>query len=149
MALLTREQLEDRLVALHKASLELVRDLSLENVLKRIVHLARQQVDAEYAALGVVDENGELVKFITAGMTPEEMRLTGDPPIGKGLIGAIKSERRTIRVSAIDNDARSEGFPSGHPAMESFLGVPIVLADQLLGQIYLTKNVKGCVVYDK
>jgi len=76
MALLTREQLEDRLVALHKASLELGRDLSLENVLKRIVHLASQQVDAEYAAVGVVDENGELVKCITAGMTPEEMRRT-------------------------------------------------------------------------
>jgi GAF domain-containing protein len=82
MALLTREQLEERLVALHKASLELGRDLSLENVLERIVHLARQQVDAEYAALGVVDEDGELIKFITAGMKPEEERRIADPPIG-------------------------------------------------------------------
>lgn len=141
MALLTREQLEERLVALHKASLELVRDLSLENVLERIVHLARQQVGAEYAALGVMDENDELVKFITAGMTPDEVSRTGDPPVGKGLIGAMKDERRTIRVSSIENDPRSEGFPSGHPRMESFLGVPIVLGDQLLGQIYLTNKV--------
>ena len=43
MVLLTREQLEDRLAALHQASLELVTDLSLETVLERIVQLAREQ----------------------------------------------------------------------------------------------------------
>ena len=72
MALLTREQLEDRLVALHQASLEVVRDLSLETVLERIVHLAREQSDSNYAALGVVDDEGKLVKFIHEGMPPEE-----------------------------------------------------------------------------
>jgi two-component system, NarL family, sensor histidine kinase DevS len=141
MALLTREQLEERLAALHKASLELVRDLTLENVLERIVHLARQQVDAEYAALGVVDEDGELVKFITAGMTDEEVVRTGEPPVGKGLIGAMKESRRTVRVANIKSDTRSTGFPPGHPHMRSFLGVPILLGDQIYGQIYLTNKV--------
>lgn len=141
MNLLTREQLEERLAALHRTSLELVRDLSLETVLERIVHLAREQADAKYAALGVMDEAGELVKFIPVGMTPEEIRLTGDPPIGKGLIGAIKEERKTIRIANASNDDRSEGYPTGHPEMTSFLGVPIMSDDKLLGQIYLTDKV--------
>ncbi len=141
MVLLTREQLEDRLVALHQASLELVRDLSLETVLERIVNLAREQVDATYAALGVVDENGELVKFIPVGMTAEEIRRVGSPPKGRGAIGAIQKERRTLRIANLSEDPVSEGFPPGHPIMESFLGVPIMLGDQLLGQIYLTDKV--------
>lgn len=138
MVLLTREQLEERLVALHRTSLELVRDLSLETVLERIVRLAREQVDADYAALGVMDEEGNLVKFIPVGMTPEEISRTGEPPVGKGLIGALKTERKTIRVADTREDARRAGFPPGHPSMSSFLGVPILLGDKLLGQIYLT-----------
>jgi signal transduction histidine kinase len=141
MALLTREQLEDRLAALHRASLELVRDLSLEVVLERIVNLARQQSDAMYAALGVVDDDGILVQFIQAGMTPEEVRQTGSPPVGKGAIGAIQKERRTLRISRLRDYPTHEGFPPGHPDMESFLGVPIMLGERLLGQIYLTNKV--------
>src|SRR5512139_921306 len=106
MALLTREQLEERLAALHRASLELVRDLSLDAVLERIIHLAREQADAAYAALGVVDDEGNLIRFIPVGMTPEEIKGMAHPPVGKGLIGALKSERRTIRVPDIQADPR-------------------------------------------
>ena len=138
MVLLTREQLEERLAALHLVSLELVRNLSLDIVLQRIIHLAREQARARYAALGVVDDDGKLLQFIPVGMTPEEIRLTGDPPVGKGLLGALKQERQTIRIPDIGADPRSEGFPPHHPAMRSFLGVPILLGEHLLGLIYLT-----------
>lgn len=138
MALLTREQLEERLAALHRASLELVSDLSLDTVLERIVNLAREQVEATYAALGVVDKDGSLVQFIQAGMSEEEVRRTRRTPEGMGLLGAMGKERHTIRVANVQKDIRSAGFPDGHPRMTSFLGVPILLGDNLLGQIYLT-----------
>ena len=80
MVLLTREQIEARLVALHRASLELVSDLSLEVVLDRIAHLAREQAGARYAALGVLDEHGKLVHFIPVGMTSDEINQMAHPP---------------------------------------------------------------------
>lgn len=135
---LSREQIEERLVALHRASLELVSNLSLESVLERIVSLAREQAGARYAALGVINEKGELVKFIPVGMSPQEIQRMDHPPKGLGLIGAIQSERRTIRVSEINQDERAVGFPPHHPPMQSFLGVPIMQGDLLFGQIYLT-----------
>src|SRR4030067_3569821 len=138
MVLLTREQIEARLVALHRASLELVSDLSLEVVLERIAHLAREQAGGRDAALGVLDEKGKLVTFIPVGMTADEISQMAHPPIGLGLIGAIARERRTIRVPDISGDNRSIGFPPSHPPMSSFLGVPILTGNQLLGQIYLT-----------
>ncbi len=140
MVILTREQLEERLAALHQASLELVGDLSLENVLERIVTLAREQVSANYAALGVVDKQGDLVNFIPVGMSQVEIDATGSPPVGRGMIGALQKERRTIRVSDLHLDSHSEGFPHGHPNMSSFLGVPILHGERLLGQIYLTNK---------
>jgi len=138
MVLLTREQIEARLVALHRASLELVSDLSLDIVLERIVHLAREQAGARYAAIGVVDAEGKLVQFIQVGMTTDEVRKMAHPPIGLGLIGAIAKEKRTIRIPDISQDDRSVGFPPNHPPMSSFLGVPILSGNRLLGQIYLT-----------
>ncbi len=138
MILLTREQIEARLVALHRASLELVSDLSLDVVLERIVHLAREQAGARYAALGVQDDQGKLIRFIPVGMTSDEVRQMAHPPIGLGLIGAIARERRTIRIPDISKDDRGVGFPPNHPPMTSFLGVPITSGNQLLGQIYLT-----------
>jgi two-component system sensor histidine kinase DevS len=38
--LLTREELQDRLIALHRASLELVKNVSIETLLERIASLA-------------------------------------------------------------------------------------------------------------
>ena len=138
MVTLTREQLEERLAALHRASLELVGDLSLETVLERIVNLAREQVGARYAALGVTGEDGELARFIHVGMTPEEVARMPHVPLGRGLLGVLQNERRGLRVSDIQADPRSVGFPAGHPDMHSFLGMPILRGDQHLGQIYLT-----------
>jgi signal transduction histidine kinase len=138
MVLLTREQLEDRLAALHRASLELVSDLSLETVLERIVQLAREQASARYAALGVLDEQGKFAQFIPIGMTQTQIDLIPHPPLGEGMLGLLQDERRTIRVPNISEDPRSVGFPSNHPRMRSFLGVPILSGDRMLGQIYLT-----------
>ncbi|MGE5220961.1 MAG: GAF domain-containing protein, partial [Omnitrophica WOR_2 bacterium] len=138
MVVLTREQIEERLVALHRASLELVSDLSQETVLEHIIQLAREQVGARYAALGVVSEDGNLERFIPIGMEPEEIKKMEHPPFGLGLLGALRTERRTIRVPDISSDPRNVGFPKNHPPMTSFLGVPILLGDNLVGLIYLT-----------
>jgi two-component system, NarL family, sensor histidine kinase DevS len=138
MVILSREQIEERLVALHRASLELVSDLSLETVLERIVSLAREQARAQYAALAVLGESGGFERFIPVGMPEDVMNRIEHHPVGKGLLGALQIERRTIRVPNIAEDPRKIGFPSNHPPMRSFLGVPILLGDTLLGQIYLT-----------
>lgn len=139
--LLTREQLQERLVALHRASLELVKDVSLETLLERIVATACEQVDARYAALGVLDDEGKLAQFISVGLTDKEIKRIVHPPVGLGLIGALMNTETTIRIPVIHDHPRSVGFPANHPLMNSFLGVPIRIGDRQLGQIYLTEKI--------
>ncbi|KAF0108353.1 MAG: putative two-component sensor histidine kinase [Anaerolineaceae bacterium] len=139
--LLTREELQDRLFALHRASLELVKDVSLETLLERIASLACEQAGAKYAALGVLDEAGKLKRFITVGMTATEIKAIPHPPRGMGLIGALMHAEGNLRLAEIGDDPRSAGFPTGHAEMHSLLGVPIRLADRQLGQIYLTEKI--------
>ncbi len=138
---LTREQLEERLLALHKASLELVQEISLETLLERIAGLACEQAGARYAAVGVIGADGELQSFIPVGMSQEELARMAHPPRGLGLIGALMHAQEPIRVADIAADKRSVGFPPNHPPMTSFLGVPIRHAGRHIGQIYLTDKV--------
>ncbi|HAE59932.1 MAG TPA: hypothetical protein DCG54_10615 [Anaerolineae bacterium] len=138
--LLTRQQLEERLIALHQASLTLVDDISIESLLERIAAVACEQVDARYAALGVLDDDGKLKKFISVGMSGDEIRRIPHPPMGRGLLGALMNTDETLRVPEIQADFRSVGFPKNHPHMRSFLGVPIRYGDVQLGQIYLTEK---------
>lgn len=140
--LLTREELQDRLIALHRASLELVKDVSLETLLERIASLACEQAGAKYAALGVLDDEGKLKQFITVGMSVDEMKQISHSPRGLGLIGALMhGDSGNIRIAEIADDPRSVGFPSGHAEMHSLLGVPIRIGGRQLGQIYLTEKV--------
>jgi two-component system, NarL family, sensor histidine kinase DevS len=140
--LLTREELQDRLLALHRASLELVKNVSLQTLLERIASLACDQAGARYAALGVLDDEGKLKQFITVGMTSEEIKLIPHPPRGLGLIGALMhGDSGNIRIPEIEEDPRSVGFPSGHAEMHALLGVPIRIAGRQLGQLYLTEKI--------
>lgn len=141
--LLTREQLQERLFALHAASLELVKDVSLETLLERIASTACEQAGARYAALGVLDDDGKLEKFITVGMTENEVKRIAHPPVGRGLIGELMDTEIPLRVPVIQDHPRSAGFPDHHPRMVSFLGVPIRANDKQMGQIYLTEKLEA------
>ncbi|MBG0787438.1 MAG: GAF domain-containing sensor histidine kinase [Anaerolineaceae bacterium] len=137
------EQLEERLAALHLASLELVQDISLDSLLERISRIACDQSGASYAAIGVRAKDGSISNFITVGMPEEDVAKMAHPPIGQGLIGVIAAAEGPIRVDDISQDSRRSGYPEGHPIMHSLLGVPIRLGKQRLGQIYLTDKVGG------
>lgn len=139
--LLTREELQERLIALHQASLELVKDVSLETLLERIATVACEQSNARYAAVGVLDDEGKLKRFISVGMTEDEIKRMPHPPRGHGLIGALMDAEEPIRLADVTRDPRSVGYPPHHPKMRSFLGVPIRAADLQLGQIYLTEKI--------
>jgi signal transduction histidine kinase len=126
--------------ALHKATLSLFADLSLDGVLRRITDAAKELVNAQYAALGIPGDTGDLDVFITSGLSDEDIRKIPHPPVGKGLIGEIISTGESIRIPEISDHPNTSGFPAGHPEMHSFLGVPISAYGRSIGQIYLTNK---------
>src|SRR5262245_53709155 len=99
---------------------------SLERILENIAHVSADLAQARYAALGIPDGKGGLRYFKAVGLTNEQFHSMGSLPVGKGLIGAILQERRTLRLEDMRPDPRSAGFCAHHPNMTSLLGVPIV-----------------------
>ncbi|MBI5564020.1 MAG: GAF domain-containing sensor histidine kinase [Chloroflexi bacterium] len=134
-------RLSAQLEALLEASMAITAELAIDRVLQRIVDLARTLVGAKYSALGVPNPSGNLDKFVTSGMTPDEVRAAGHAPVGKGLLGVLLREPKPIRLRRLEDDPRSSGVGGHHPHMTSFLGVPIIFKGKLLGNLYLTDKI--------
>ena len=131
---------QGRLRGLLRANALVAGDLSLPVVLRQIVAAARDLLGARYAALGVIGRDGELEQFVHAGMSEKLVATIGDLPRGRGILGLLTSEQVPIRLADLSAHPASAGFPPGHPPMDSFLGVPIRIGEEVFGNLYLTKR---------
>jgi signal transduction histidine kinase len=133
----------DQMRGLLEAVIAVSSGLDLESTLRRIVETAVRLVDATYGALGVIDEDRRLAEFIPVGLTEDEIGQIHHWPEGRGLLGLLIKEPKPLRLSSISGHAESSGFPAGHPAMDSFLGVPVRVRDEVFGNLYLTNKRGG------
>ena len=119
--------------------------LELHSTLDRICETAAELADARYAAIGVVDDEGEgLSDFVTFGVGEDVARRIGRLPDGHaGLLGALIRDPQTIRLADLSTDPRAAGFPPGHPPMRTFLGVPIRVQGEIFGNLYLAEKRGG------
>lgn len=129
--------------ALVRAGLALVSDLSLPSVLEKIVELACSVSGARYGALGVIAPDRTIEEFVAYGISAEERAAIGPLPHGRGILGALIEEGRTLRLPKLQDDPRSVGFPPNHPPMETFLGVPVRVRGLIFGNLYLTEKRGG------
>ena len=113
----------------------------VDEALQVIVDRVRPLVGAEYAALGIVDPDNRIERFITSGIDDEARRRLGPLPVGHWLLGLIIHENRSFRVPDLNTDPRRYGFPAHHPPMTSFLGVPITVKGSTVGRLYLTDKI--------
>jgi signal transduction histidine kinase len=134
---------QSRLRDLIRINHELTSNLDLTTVLRRIVEIGTEVLGARYAALGVIGDDRRLEQFIHVGMDSDVVAQIDHLPEGKGLLGALIDHPQPVRLQTIGSDARSSGFPEHHPPMESFLGVPIRVRDEVYGNLYLTESVNG------
>lgn len=111
--------------------------VSLPHVLRHVVESAVTLVDARYGALGVIGDDGGLSNFITTGVSPETIAAIGDLPEGRGILGRLVVDPVPLRLADLSEHVDSVGFPPNHPAMRTFLGVPIRIGDDVFGNLYL------------
>ena len=132
-----------RLQSLLRANQAVAEHLDLATVLRRIVETAVELVAAQYGALGVLSPDGRLEQLVQVGMSAAEVAAVGHLPRGLGLVGALLDDQRPIRLRHLADDPRSVGIPTGHPPMDSFLGVPIQVHGTTYGNLYLTNQASG------
>ena len=135
---------EPRLRELIEVGRSLVAELDPEVVFRRVLEVACQLTGARYAAFGVLgDDRHGLERFITHGIDEETRQEIGALPRGRGVLGLLIDQPRPLRLASVGAHPRSYGFPSGHPPMTNFLGVPVLIRGHAWGNLYLTEKSAG------
>ncbi|HEY4348015.1 MAG TPA: GAF domain-containing sensor histidine kinase [Gaiellaceae bacterium] len=138
------EPLNPMLRAVSDAVLAVAAELSVEEVLQRLVDSARELAGARFAALGLPDGEGGFRRFLTSGMDDELIAALGPLPRQHGVLGAMLDTRAPYRTRDIREHPRFRGWwPNRHPDMRSFLGVPIAGPAGVMGAFYLTEKLGG------
>jgi signal transduction histidine kinase len=132
-----------RLAMLVEGAAAVAGQTDLTAVLWTTVETAMDLTDARYGALGVLGEHGTLIQFLHVGIDPDLAARIGDPPSGKGLLGTITRTTSTIRIDQLSAHPDFVGFPQDHPTMQTFLGLPIKIGEDVFGNLYLTEKVGG------
>jgi signal transduction histidine kinase len=131
--------IEARIAEMVETAEVLGRAGDLGDVLRWCAQRAKTVTQAEFAALGIFDDNGGLERFIYVGIDDAVARRLGHPPRGLGLLGTLARADRPLRLDDLTAHADSRGWPEGHPAMCAFLGVPIRAGGRTIGSIYMTR----------
>ncbi|WP_159766565.1 GAF domain-containing sensor histidine kinase [Streptomyces sp. HM190] len=128
------------LAAVSSALLAMSRHLEVRDVLKTIVASARELLDAEYAALGVPDDHGGFAQFVVDGVTEAQWKAIGPLPRQHGILAAMLQEATPERLADVREDPRFEGWPTAHPDLVDFLGLPIRDGDEVIGALFLANK---------
>jgi signal transduction histidine kinase len=131
---------DDALHALDRATRAIAGELDLDRVLQLNVDSVRDLVAARYAALGIVGPDGLIERFITSGISAEHRARIGALPRGHGLLGTIIRKGVSLRIPDIATHPDTYGFPPEHPPMHSFLGMPVRVGGETVGNFYLTEK---------
>ena len=134
---------QERLQGLLDAVSLIASELDPQVLLSRIAQAAADLVDARYAAVGVIADDGSLAQFVTVGMDPETVAGIGSLPHGDGVLGQLIRHPEPLRLSEVSKHPSAVGFPPGHPPMGTFLGVPVRVHDRVFGNLYLTDKREG------
>ncbi|NEC31050.1 GAF domain-containing sensor histidine kinase [Streptomyces sp. SID8111] len=130
------------LAAVSSALLAMSRHLEVRDVLKTIVASARELLDAQYAALGVPDDHGGFAQFVVDGVSEAQWKAIGPLPRQHGVLAAMLREAKPQRLADVRSDPRFEGWPSAHPDLVDFLGLPVRDGDEVIGALFLAN--KNC-----
>ncbi|MBC2901877.1 GAF domain-containing sensor histidine kinase [Streptomyces cupreus] len=131
------------LAAVSSALLAMSRHLEVRDVLKTIVASARELLDAQYAALGVPDDHGGFAQFVVDGVSDEQWKAIGPLPRQHGILASMLHEAKPERLADVRKDPRFEGWPSAHPDMSDFLGLPIRDGDEIIGALFLANKLRS------
>ena len=104
------EHLSPTLKAVSDAVLAVAAEVSVDDVLQRLVDSSRELAGARYAALGLPDGEGGFRRFLTSGMSDELIASLGPLPRQHGMLGAmLDTTSRTARATSTTTRASAAG----------------------------------------
>jgi diguanylate cyclase (GGDEF)-like protein len=136
--------LKKRTEALHAlvvAAQTLSAQQDLDELLHQLLHLAKENTGARYAALGVFNDNTrEAIQSLTAGIDDAAAHAIRTLPLEQGSWESLGHGDGVLRLAHLTEHWAALGFPADHAPMTSFLGVSIRCHGQFFGRLSLANK---------
>lgn len=119
-------------------------------VLENFCRSARQIVEAQEAAVGVIDGDGKTLRYffrcssnkeIVTHEDPAAASSNGIPKVAQRALKRLISSRRALRLN--DSDELLLGTGNTRELVQSFLGAPILSASGVCGWVYLLNKLNA------
>jgi signal transduction histidine kinase/DNA-binding response OmpR family regulator len=128
-----------RLKLLIELGHELVKEHDPQEVLARFCRSSRRLVQAETAAVGLLDKSKRLLTYYSSDSTHETISCEVPPSLQQAL-DCVVAQQRPLRV--VEGELSVEG-DAVFELPESFLGAPIMSAAGVCGWFYLLNKTSG------
>ncbi|MGB7537054.1 MAG: GAF domain-containing sensor histidine kinase [Anaerolineales bacterium] len=123
--------------SLHRITLELVRETSLEAVLERTASVARRLIGARHAVVALLDEKGDLDRFVYSFSDPDDAEKNSIPALWWNLIVRLCEAPAVVYAADMKNDPRFSGLQGISSQLTCVLGVPLLVEDKPIGTVIL------------
>ena len=136
-------EFNERLAKLSQASLLITQSLDLDDILQGVADGACLITDAQYGALLVFGESGNMGHLTISGLSPDEIADLGEWPADDGLLGYLDELQQPLRLANIAEHPESAALPENRPPIKSFLAAGISHLGRNLGSLYLCQKLGG------
>jgi two-component system sensor histidine kinase DevS len=123
--------------ALHRISLELIRETSLEAVLDRTASVARRLTGARHSVVALLDEKGDLDRFVYSFSDPNDAEQYSIPALWWKLIQRMCRASAPVYSPNLKNDPGFSGMRGITAELGCTLGVPLLVEGAPFGAILL------------
>src|SRR5882672_6941178 len=139
-------ELENTNLARLNMLIDLGQELAAERdpwrVLEYFCRSARRIVEANEAAVGVINDDGETLRyFFRCAATEDNISSNGVPQVAERALRYLVKKRRPLRLNDSDDLLRTNGRTS--ELVHSFLGAPILSAARVRGWVYLLNKLNA------
>lgn len=127
---------EDRLRHLESLTDSMLAHLTFDELLVELLDRVRNMIDADTAAVLLLDESLEYLVATAARGIEEEVYQGVRVPVGQGFAGRVVTDQRPVVIEHVDRTTVINPllFQKG---IRSLLGVPLITADGVLGVLHV------------
>ncbi|MFH1798978.1 MAG: ANTAR domain-containing protein [Candidatus Omnitrophota bacterium] len=133
------------LSTLNKISKAITSDLYLEDILKLIVNLTANVMNAKICALWLLDEDSNALKIRATQALSQEYLQERALKVGEGIVGLVAKKKEAVGILNVLKDERyKEKKLAKKEGLVSMLSVPMMIKDRIIGviNVYTIKEYK-------
>ena len=135
--------LRDRFARLSSTVLRINSSLDLDSVLQEVVDSARALTESGHSVITTIDGRGQLVDFLTSGLSAEEVRALVAWPGGPRLFEHLRSIEQPFQLTDLPGYLESHDFPPYPWPSHTLQGAPLRHRGMHIGHFFVGDKADG------